>query len=172
MRICFIRLLWLAGLLLLPLRSLSQIEIPDDFVLSMQRGNCEGGCPVYRVILFSNGDVVWQGRGRVAKLGVALGHINGDAIREIIHQIQDIDLFEIDNSYGFRGVGCTSMSPDMPMVIITVSMNGSSKILSHHDGCNGEVSEKLSRLETAIDAAAETSRWISGALGTRGHKAK
>jgi hypothetical protein len=34
-------------------------------------------------MIFANGDVIWQGRGRVAKLGVALSLVGRDKIRSL-----------------------------------------------------------------------------------------
>lgn len=46
------------------------------------------------------------------------------------------------------------------MVITSLSMDGLSKTLSHHDGCVGEVSESLTALENSIDDAVGVDRWI------------
>jgi hypothetical protein len=159
----FIQLLGMAslfGLLCFPATAAGQPPIPDDTLISLQRGNCEGGCPVYRVVIFANGDVIWQGRGRVAKPGVVLSRIERDRIRALIHDFESIDYFHLENIYGYRGSGCRSSAPDMPMVITSLSMDGLSKTLSHHDGCAGEVSEKLTALENSIDEAASVDRWI------------
>ena len=159
----FIQLLRMAslfGLLCFPATVAGQSSIPDDTLISLQRGNCEGGCPVYRVVIFANGDVIWQGRGRVAKPGVVLSRIERDRIRALIHDFESIDYFHLENIYGYRGSGCRSSAPDMPMVITSLSMDGLSKTLSHHDGCAGEVSEKLTALENSIDEAVSIDRWI------------
>jgi Domain of unknown function (DUF6438) len=159
----FIRLLGVApllGLLCFPAIASDQHSIPDDTVISLQRGNCEGGCPVYRVVIFANGDVIWQGRGRVAKLGVVLSLIERDRIRALIHDFESIDYFHLENIYGYRGSGCRASASDRPMVITFLSMDGLSKTLSHHDGCVSEVSEKLTALENSIDEAVSVERWI------------
>ena len=111
---------------------------------------------------FADGDVIWQGHGRVAKLGLAPGRIERDRIRALIQEFEEIDYFHLENIYGFRGGGCQSSAPFKPTVITSFSMGGLSKTLSHHGGCVGEVSEKLTALENSIDKAANTARWISG----------
>jgi Domain of unknown function (DUF6438) len=150
------------GLFCLPTIAAAQQPIPDDLVISLQRGNCEGGCPVYRVLIFANGDVIWQGRGRVAKPGVALSAVERDQIRALIRDFESIDYFHLDDIYGFRGNGCRSTTLGMPMAITSLSMGGVSKTLSHHDGCVGEVSDKLMALENNIDKVVNTARWITG----------
>lgn len=153
------------GLLAAPALTAAQpaIAIPDDTVFTLQRGGCEVmECPVYRVMIFADGDVVWQGHARVAKRGVAEARIERDQIRALIQEFQSADYFRIENIYGFRGDGCASMTPFTPMVLISLSMGGLSKTLSHHDGCVGEISQKLTALENSIDRISVTGRWITG----------
>jgi|tagenome__1003787_1003787.scaffolds.fasta_scaffold20093252_1 hypothetical protein len=160
-------LILLLALICSPATAAPQFPIPDDTVISMQRGNCEGGCPVYRILIFANGDAIWHGRGRVARLGVILSVIERDQIRALIRDFDSVDYFLLDNIYGFHGSGCRSSAPDLPMVITSLSMGGRSKMISHHDGCVGEVSEKLSALEDSIDKAVDSARWITGKLPAR-----
>lgn len=162
LRLKSLRLAVLGALLLLPSVAASQTPIPDDLVISLQRGNCEGGCPVYRVLIFANGDVIWHGRYRVAKVGVVLSQIERDQVRSLIRDFEAIDYLHLDNIYGYRGPGCRSSAPDTPTVITSLSMAGQSKTLSHHDGCVGRVSEKLTALEDNIDKTVNTARWIGG----------
>jgi hypothetical protein len=160
-----LRLVPLVGLFSLPAIAVAQspVTIPDDTVITLQRGNCEVmECPVYRVVIFADGDVIWQGHARVARRGVIQSRIERDQIRALIQEFEAIDYFHLENIYGFRGSGCQSMAPYTPMVISSISMGGISKTLSHHTGCVGEVSQKLTALENSIDKAANTARWITG----------
>jgi hypothetical protein len=152
----------LLGLLCLPDVAAAQSAVPNDTVISLQRGNCEVmECPIYRLVIFANGDVIWQGRGRVAKVGVLQSRMELDRLQALIKDFQSIEYFNLENIYGFHSSGCTSWKPYMPMVITSFSMGGLSKTLSHHAGCVGEVSDKLSTLEDSIDRAANTARWIA-----------
>lgn len=137
-------------------------RLPDDTFIALQRGNCEGGCPVYRIMIFANGDVIWQGRGRVARTGVLQSQIEGARIRALVDQFNAVGFFELEDIYGYQGTGCESTEPDMPMVILTFAMGGRARILSHHDGCVGGVSGNLAALEDAIDRAVNSAQWITG----------
>jgi len=150
----------LGALLCLPAIAQARDRIPDDLLISLQRGNCEGGCPVYRI--FANGDVIWHGHNRVARPGLVLSQMKYDQIDALIKDFTAIDYFQIDNIYGTRGTGCRSSAPCEPMVIVSLSMGGRSKTLSHHDGCVGEMSDKLTALENSIEKAVDAARWISG----------
>lgn len=139
----------------------SAYPIPKDTVIMMQRGNCEGGCPVYRVVIFADGDVLWQGRARVARSGVLLSHIDPDQVRSLIDEFRAIDYLHLENIYDFKGKGCQSSKPDMPIVITSFAIEGESRTLMHHDGCVGEMSDKLKALENKIDKVVNTAPWIS-----------
>ena len=158
-----LRFIAIVGLFCLPAIATAQQPIPDDLVISLQRGNCEGGCPVYRVLIFANGDVIWQGRGRVARPGVALSALERDQIRALLQDFEAIDYFHLENIYGFHGTGCRSTTtPGASMAITSLSMGGVSRILSHYAGCAGEIPDRLTALENNIDKVANTARWIVG----------
>jgi hypothetical protein len=140
-------------------------SIPPDTVISLQRerGNCEmSGCPVYRILIFGDGDVIWHGRSQVASPRLLLSHIEPDQIRALIQDFESIDFSHLENIYGFRGSGCRSSAPDKSTTFISLTMGGLSKTLWHHDGCAGEISEKLTTLENRIDQVVNTARWIAG----------
>jgi len=163
-----LRFIPLLCLFCLPVNAAQRYPIPNDIVISMQRGNCEGGCPVYRVVIFADGDVLWQGIGHVAKRGAMQSHIEPDAIRSLINDFVAIDYFHLENIYSFHGAGCQSTEPDMPTVITSLSLDGEARTLSHHDGCVGEISNKLKAIENKIDEAAKTAHWITGKAHDQG----
>lgn len=152
--------------LCLPMAATAQRAIPDELIIVMARGNCEGGCPVYRIMIFGSGDVVWQGRAGVGHPGVAQGMIGPDAIRGLINDFESVGYFGLQDIYGYRGSGCRESRPYMPMVLLEYSIDGQSRTLLHHSGCVGEVSGKLTALEDDIDRVVQAQRWITGkALG-------
>jgi hypothetical protein len=158
-----LRLFLLLCLCGLPRLAVAQTPIPDDTIVSLQRGNCEVmECPIYRLLIFANGDVIWQGRGRVARIGVVQSRIGADQLQALIQSFGSAGYFSLENIYGFHGAGCQSSKPYSPMVITSFSMGGISKTISHHAGCVGEISDRLTALEEGIDRLANSSRWITG----------
>jgi hypothetical protein len=137
-----------------------QYPIPEDTVIVLQRHGCEDECPVYRVVIFDNGDVVWDGEARVRRLGVVLAHITRDQVRMILDAFNSLDYFSLDNIYGAGGKGCVSTTRWLSMVATALSEGGRAKTLSHHSGCSGEVSSRLSAVEDLIDQVVNTGRWI------------
>ena len=120
----------------------------EELIFSTYRRSCE-------VVLSYLDAAIAQG-------GSALSQIERDQVRALIRDFEAIDYLHLDNIYGYRGPGCRSSAPDTPTVITSLSMAGQSKTLSHHDGCVGRVSEKLTALEDNIDKTVNTARWIAG----------
>jgi Domain of unknown function (DUF6438) len=158
--------LWMAILLLgslcLPLTAMAQRPVPDDLIIVMKRFNCEDGCPVYRILIFGNGDVIWEGRNGVAHPGVSQTTIQPDAIRALIKDFESVDYFGLADIYGYHGSGCRNELLYKPVVLLLFVLDGRSRVLWHHDGCTGEVSKKLTALEGSIDRAVGAERWITG----------
>lgn len=136
--------------------------IPDDTIITLQRGNCEGGCPVYRVIIFSDGDVIWNGQEHVAKTGVILSHIEPNQIRALLASFEAADYFHLENIYGYRGKACPQADIGKVMTRTTLVTGGRSQTMSHYAGCVGPVPDQLSAIEKKIDQTVNTSRWITG----------
>jgi len=147
------------GLFLLSTSAMPQDVIPLDTFIVLQSGNCEMGCPVYRIVIFADGDVLFQGRFRVQKTGPALTHIAPDHLQQILDKFKQTDYTHIEDIYGLHGTGCTKTLHDEPIVILSLSTGGFSKTLTHHRGCDSDVSKKLSLLEDSIVKLSDTAQW-------------
>jgi hypothetical protein len=147
------------GLLSISTNAMSQDVIPLDTLIVLQSGKCEMGCPVYRIVIFADGDVLFQGRSRVRKIGVAQTHISGDQLDQILQRFKQIDYPQIENIYGLHGTGCNKTLRDEPIVLLSLSTGGLSKTITHHRGCVSDVSKSLSMLEDSIVKLSETAEW-------------
>ncbi len=136
--------------------------IPSDTVVLLQRNYCERECPMYRVIVFANGDVIWHGIDHVRRKGLALGHLAPDQVREVMDAFKSIDYLHLQNIYGVRGKGCSSTKNSMFAQVTSTSMttDGQSHALQHDSGCVGEVSTSIAAAEKKIDEITDTARWI------------
>jgi len=136
--------------------------IPSDTVIMLQREYCERECPMYRVIVFANGDVIWQGIDHVRRKGLALGHLTPDQVREIIDAFRSIDYLNLQNIYGVRGEGCSSTKNSMfaQLTSTSITVGGKSHALQHDSGCIADVSTKIATAEDKVDKVTGTSHWI------------
>jgi Domain of unknown function (DUF6438) len=153
--------IFLVGGLFLPIGAIAQQPIPDDLAIIMERSNCEDGCPVYRIIIFGDGDVIWIGRNGVVRPGVVKSAIEPDGLRMLIQDFASLDFFGLDDIYGYHGRGCQKSQLGKAVVRLLFVMDGRSRSLWHHNGCAGEVSEKLTALQNKIDLAVGAEKWIA-----------
>jgi hypothetical protein len=136
--------------------------VPDDTTITLQRGNCEGGCPVYRVIIFSDGDVIWHGQDHVAKSGLILSHIEPNQIRALLAGFEAVDYFQLQHIYAYGEKGCPRADIGKVMTRTTLVTGGRSQTMAHYAGCAGPVPDQLSAIEKKIDQTVNTNRWITG----------
>jgi hypothetical protein len=147
------------GLLLMTTSAMPQDVIPLDTFIVLQSGKCEMGCPVYRIVIFADGDVLFQGRSRVRRTGAALTHIAPDQVQQILEKFKQTDYNHIEDIYGLHGSGCTKTLHDQPILILSLSTGGFSKTLTHHRGCVSDVSKNLTLLEDSIVKLSDTAQW-------------
>jgi hypothetical protein len=134
---------------------------PPDTVITLQRGGCEKRCAVYKVIIFADGSLIYDGEYYVRKDGVVRDKIDVKAVNELINAFKAIDYFNLKDQYGYKNdEGCESMLEDAPIAITSIVIGGKGKCVIHHHRCVSPVAEQLTQLEDKIDKIARTVRWI------------
>jgi hypothetical protein len=135
--------------------------IPDDTVIVMQRGGCERRCAVYKVAIFADGTVLFEGKYYLRQPGVYETTVDLAKVRRLLQELAEIHYFHLADEYGYNGKGCKGMSVSPEQTVITsIISGGQGKSINHYRGCLGEVSQRLSALEDRISATAQTARWI------------
>ena len=76
-------------------------EAPPARVVRMERTECMSGCPTYAVELWSDGRVVWDGLGSVARLGRAEGVIAPRDIAKIVSAFDAAGFFTLERQPKF-----------------------------------------------------------------------
>jgi hypothetical protein len=135
--------------------------VEADAVITLQRGGCEKRCAVYKVIIFADGTVIYDGEYYVAKEGVVRDKIDPATVRELLDAFRAIDYFHLKDQYGYKDEeGCDSVLADAPVVMTSIVSGGAAKSVIHHHRCVSRVAEQLTQLEDKIDKIAKTARWI------------
>jgi hypothetical protein len=130
---------------------------PPDIVVSLERGSCPAGCPVYRVYVFADNTARFEGDEHVAvkgqqdykledenalmKLRSAFAKANFDALSS--------DFIEHDQ-------------PGQPTVTLTYKRPGRGKRVAHNLG-DAHAPPELAKLEALVDEVAGTARYVQGA---------
>jgi hypothetical protein len=129
--------------------SAQQPAVPVDLVIRLERTACYGTCPVYSVTIDGKGAVSFQGKAFVRAQGRQTDRIPLSSVAAIVATAKRIGFFELRNSY-------RAMITDLPTTFVTITMDGRTKRIEDYHGAPKE----LTQLESEIDEAARTRRWI------------
>jgi hypothetical protein len=142
-----------------PLRMSHDVKLTA--VITLQRTVCYGTCPEYKLTIFSDGRVLYEGISSVKTKGKAWGRITPAELEELILEFQNINYFDLDDSYTPGTKVCPQSMTDMPAATTSLTRNGKSKTVIHYHGCRGlPVLDLLTQLENKIDEAVSVNKWV------------
>ena len=129
-------------------------------VITLERTVCYGTCPAYKLTIFDDGKVVYEGKDFVKQKGKAEGHITKRELEELVREFERINYFSLDDYY-VDDRNCPEIWTDNPSAITSLNSNGKTKKIDHYYGCRGlPVLDQLTALERKIDEVVNTKRWI------------
>lgn len=128
-------------------------------LVRLERQPCFGTCPVYVVDVDSAGRVRFEGRAHVRAMGKATGDITKDAFRGMSERLMAAGVLSLDSSYVAGAAGCGLYATDLPVVILSLVVDGATKRVVHDYGCSGAPGA-LRGLHRMVDSVANTSRWL------------
>src|SRR5215472_12305424 len=143
--------------------------------LTLERTECFGSCPVYRITLSGSGDVRYEGYKFVATEGQVDDRLTARQLGELIAAINECNFFALRESYQSDFDGCPAILSDLSSATISVTLGGRTKRIQHYIGCversrdtSGDFVPyplKLYNLENRVDEVVGTKRWIKGYSG-------
>jgi len=136
-------------------------DVAPDTLVTLQRDACEQRCAVYRVVIFADGTVLYEGRHFVRRNSLIKSGVSPETLARLIDLLESGGFFELDTDYGYsRAHLCDRMDADGPAAILSVSSRGRSKTVLHSHRCVGAVSDRLTAFEDAVDRAVGAVKWI------------
>jgi len=136
-------------------------ESAPDTLITLQRGACEHRCAVYRLVIFADGTVIYEGQYFVRRAGLIKSGISPEVLAKLVKDLDAGGFFQLETNYGYGNSGhCDSMESDGPLAILSVSNQGRSKTVLHSHRCVGAVPNRLTELEDKVDRAVGTVKWI------------
>jgi hypothetical protein len=136
-------------------------ESAPDTLITLQRGACEKRCAVYRLVIFADGTVIYEGQYFVRRTGLVKSGISPEVLAKLISDMEAGGFFQLDANYGYgNNDRCASIDGDGPAAILSVSNKGRSKTVLHNHRCVGPVPNRLTELEDKVDRAVGTVKWI------------
>ncbi|MCA9688894.1 MAG: DUF6438 domain-containing protein [Nannocystaceae bacterium] len=120
---------------------------------ALERSGCYGWCPAYRVLVFADGTLEYEGEHFVLHKGLHRGQVTPAqlaALREAFERAGYVALADryVDFDY-----------TDFPMVTTALRLPDRIKVV-HHDLGDTSAPAELLLLEEEIDAILEMERWI------------
>ena len=116
---------------------------------------------MYRVVVFADGTVVFDGQHYVRESGVARTKVDPAEVVKLVQRFDAIGYFTLANQYGVADtVGCGAVLADAPLTTTSIVSGTRAKSVMHHHRCQSEGLRQLTDLENQIDRLAKTVRWI------------
>jgi hypothetical protein len=112
--------------------------------ISMERTGCFGKCPIYKVSIYGNGSVVYEGVRYTEKTGKFCGSLTHSQIVSLKALLDSAHLFEMKNEYPGDG----RAPADLPACKMTYTQNNQTKAINDH---GIESPDKLVSIEAQID---------------------
>lgn len=121
----------------------------------LERTLCYGSCPSYTVSIAGDGTVRFEGRAAVVIPGHHSAHISSETVTELIHQFRAANFLSALSSYHGNWT-------DNPTQTLSLHINGQVKTVVDYVGLDVGLPLAIRNLETVVDSAAGTGRWIKG----------
>lgn len=135
-------------------------------MILLERSECYGTCPSYKVKIFGNGKLIYEGVRYVKIKGKISTEVTTKQFQELMAEIIKAGYFSLRNSYADGKDGCTAMSSDDSWAFISIQINKRKKSVKHYLGCLGGNNkfdrelQRLSELEKRIDEIVKIEHWV------------
>ena len=127
-----------------------------DLVVSLERTTCYGDCPAYKLTIYGDGRVEYEGTANVKLTNKKEGHVQPGDLKKILAAFDKANYFSI-KPYTYDTCTCT-LCTDMPTAITEIHAKGKSHRVEHYYGCRCAPRE-LWELEEGIDRIVGTEQW-------------
>ncbi len=117
-------------------------------VISMEKLQCMGNCPVYKIDIYENGTVLFHGKKHISPQGKYYSHLSQKKLDETINKFLENEFFSFDNSYRSKYI-------DLQGTYIYFSYMGREKKIMDYSA----PPDNLKELEDIISKLAESLKW-------------
>ncbi len=121
-------------------------------VITLERTACFGFCPMYKLTVYADGRVIYEGNQFVKVKGTRTTRISPMKARQLMLEFQRIQYFNLQDRY-------EGGPTDAPSAITSFQMGRKSKTVYHYLA-SPDAPQKLTDLEAKIDAAVNVQQWI------------
>lgn len=131
------------------------LETPNDadVLATLRRHACYGKCPVYQVVVYRTGLVVYTGAEWVGHCD-AINHLDDNQLGQLRGIFAASEFFALADKYLHE-----SWTDDSTVDISYQPAAGRRKLVEHYHG-DANAPERLTALEEAFDRVVRTDRWV------------
>jgi hypothetical protein len=123
--------------------------------ITIDRMQCYGACPVYRLTINNTGVVNFKGIKYFEDRGAPVHSVPAATFDKLVALTDQVKFFELNKEYGFLQSGCKGWATDQPSMKITVRTSKKSKSVSFYYGCHDHTTgEVLAKIARSADQAA------------------
>ena len=117
---------------------------PAGELASIKRTACYGKCPIYRLTILDNGQVIYEGKQFVEKIGTYSGLLTGEDVANVLKMSEETNYFELEDAYDVP-------IADFPTCVTSVTKDGKTKRVMNKQGAPAS----LKKFETYLDSLLE-----------------
>ena len=134
---------------------------PDysNIVITLERTVCFGFCPAYKITVYGDGRVEYDGQQFVDITGKQTTTLTADQVKELIVAFEQTDYFNLKDEY-------IALVTDIPSTITSVTWNGQTKTIVDYGGCDFDYGDQakppqaLCDFEQKIDMLTNSAQWV------------
>jgi hypothetical protein len=124
-------------------------------VATLERTVCFGSCPAYKLTVYSDGQVLWEGASYVKKKGKASATLTAGELSLLKAAFSDAGYFDLPDT-----AACYEAT-DNPWATTSYDDGTRHRTLRHYYGCRSKPeAATLGALERRIDQIVNSDRWI------------
>lgn len=120
-------------------------------IIVLQRNGCYGTCPIYKLTIYGDGKVVYEGKNFVKEKGSKTTNISQDEVARLVSRFNDTHYFSLNDKY--------DSAVDTPWTVTSITIDGKIKSVSHIAG-DRDAPRELTELEDMIDVVAKSEQWV------------
>ncbi len=128
--------------------------------ISLLRTRCYGTCPAYRVQIFGDGTVIYEGEKFVTQIGKRTAKIPKESVERLVASFRDADFYSLHNEY-------KQSASDIPTFEVSIEIDGLNKKVKDYNGLFVGMPFSVVKLEQLTDEVGNTKQWTGVAKSGR-----
>jgi hypothetical protein len=127
-------------------------------VITLERYECYGECPVYSISIRGDGTVVYKGKKFVKVKGERRYKIPKEKVAELVDKFYEIDYFSLEDEYTtvVDADGSVTVVTDLPGAQTSITIGGRTKRVYNYFGGPAALEE----LERQVDEITESVKYV------------